>query len=157
MYYYTGGVKVVSVIGASNADEQLLDAARAIGKLAAQYGFAVATGGLDGVMSEAFIGAKDAGGLTIGLIPSYSKHDANDYCDICIPTGLGHARNILVASTGDLVFSIGGEFGTLSEIAIALKLNKKVISFRSPHEHADNYSLVKDFLEAAEKALEHLC
>jgi uncharacterized protein (TIGR00725 family) len=128
-------VRIISVIGASVADAFYCGAAYRVGFLAAEKGFVILTGGRTGVMEHAGKGAKDAGGISVGVLPSYDREDANRYCDIVIPTGLGHARNTVVVSAGELVVSIGGEMGTASEIAIALKLGRKVISLNSPLAH----------------------
>jgi len=76
-------------------------------------------------------GFKAAGGLTIGIIPSYDKKDANEFVDIVVPTGLGLARNVLVVQAGDIVVALPGEYGTLSEIAYCLQFGKPVISLAS--------------------------
>jgi hypothetical protein len=76
-------------------------------------------------------GFKAGGGLTIGIITSYNKNDANEYVDIVIPTGLGLARNVLVVQAGDIVVALPGEYGTLSEIAYCLQFGKPVISLNS--------------------------
>ena len=82
-------------------------------------------------MEYAAKGAKSAKGLTIGILPTYHASDANDYIDIPVVTGLGHARNIIVVGSADGVIAVGGEYGTLSEIAFALKLGKPVIGLKS--------------------------
>ncbi|MGA1861911.1 TIGR00725 family protein [Deferribacter thermophilus] len=136
----------VSVIGQSSFDPEICHIAESVGELMAKKGYAVITGGLSGVMEYALKGAKKHNGLTIGIIPTYNKKDANPFCDIVIPTGLNHARNILVVSSGDIVISVGGEYGTASEIAIALKLGKKVFSYKSPLVHENNFLNKSDFL-----------
>lgn len=127
-----------------------------VGYMVMSKGFIVLTGGLSGVMEHAMHGAKDAGGLTIGIIPSYDKSTANSYCDIVLPTGLGHGRNALVASSGDLCVSVGGEFGTASEIAMAKKLGKEVISFLSPIEHDTGFTDEDRFFDKYNQMLEKL-
>ncbi|NPA15099.1 MAG: TIGR00725 family protein [Deferribacteres bacterium] len=122
---------MIGVIGASIATSRDLENAFAIGKLIAQLGCALICGGLGGVMEAAARGAKEAGGLTIGVIPGYSKSDANPYIDVPIATGLGHARNVIIAATSDALVAVGGEYGTLSEIAFSLKMGKPVISLFS--------------------------
>ncbi|HDS29564.1 MAG TPA: TIGR00725 family protein, partial [Firmicutes bacterium] len=102
------------------------DIAYEVGKEIARRGAVLVCGGLGGSMEAACRGAKDKGGLTIGIIPVYEKNSANQWVDIVIPTGLGHARNNLVAAAGDGVIGIGGGWGTLSEIAIAVKMKKPV-------------------------------
>jgi uncharacterized protein (TIGR00725 family) len=85
------------------------------------------TGGLGGVMEAASRGARKGGGTTIGLLPGADRSAANRYVDIAIPTGLGEARNALVVRAADAVIAIGGAYGTLSEIALALKGGKRVV------------------------------
>ncbi len=92
-----------------------------VGRLLAKRGIAVVCGGLFGVMEAACMGAKEAGGTTIGILRTYQKEDANPYVDYVIPSGLGEARNVLVATAGDAAIAVGGRLGTLAEIAIALK------------------------------------
>src|SRR5919199_2439349 len=87
----------------------------------------VVCGGLGGVMEAACRGAKSAGGMTVGILPSGSRADANDYVDIALATGLGEARNALVVRAVDVLIAVGGEYGTLSEIALALKAGKPVV------------------------------
>ncbi|BAI79767.1 conserved hypothetical protein [Deferribacter desulfuricans SSM1] len=140
-------MKTVSIIGQSIYNEEICQIAETTGEIMAQKGYAVTTGGLSGVMEYALKGAKNYNGITIGIIPSYNKNDANKYCDIIIPTGLNHARNILVVSSGDIVISIGGEFGTVSEIAIALKMNKPLYSYKSPFDHKNNFLDKYQFLQ----------
>jgi uncharacterized protein (TIGR00725 family) len=85
------------------------------------------TGGLGGVMEAACMGAREAGGTTIGILPGSDRSAANPYVDIAIPTGLGEARNALVVRAADALIAIGGGYGTLSEIAFALKADKRVV------------------------------
>ena len=92
-----------------------------VGRLLAERGCAVVCGGLYGVMEAACMGAKEAGGTTIGILRKYNRNDANPYVDYAIPTGLGDGRNVLVATAGEAAIAIGGRLGTLSEIALALK------------------------------------
>ncbi|MGA1847394.1 TIGR00725 family protein [Deferribacter abyssi] len=139
-------MKSVSVIGTAKCDYRFCPIAETVGSLIAKKGYVTISGGLGGIMKYCFKGAKNKDGLTVGIIPSYNKNDANKYCDIVIPSGLGHARNILVVSSGDIVISIGGGYGTISEIAIALKLSKPVISYESPIHHENNFLDIDPFL-----------
>jgi uncharacterized protein (TIGR00725 family) len=84
-------------------------------------------GGLGGVMEAACRGAKEAGGTTVGILPGTERSDANAYVDIAIPTGLGQARNAIVARAADALVAVGGGYGTLSEIALALRHDKRVV------------------------------
>jgi uncharacterized protein (TIGR00725 family) len=117
----------IAIIGDSNpAPEVLLWAAEA-GRLVAQNDGVVICGGLGGVMAAAARGAAEAGGMTIGILPSYDATTANDAVTVTIATGLGHARNTLVVASGDAVIALPGSYGTLSEVAFALILGKPVI------------------------------
>ncbi len=110
--------------------EQTSDDARLahdVGRLLAEAGAVVVCGGLGGVMEAACRGAKEAGGLTVGILPGYDRRAANRWVDVAIATGLGEARNTLVVRASDAVIAIGGEYGTLSEIAFALKLGRPVV------------------------------
>ena len=118
----------VSVVGSSGSiDDETAKKAYKLGRLLAEKGYIVISGGLDGVMEATFKGASDAGGITVGIIPSLNKEDANKYCKIVIPTGLGYARNFLNVSSADVVIAIKGGKGTLSEIAMALVYHRPVI------------------------------
>jgi len=122
---------IVSVIGAGTCDKEISDIAEEVGRLVARKGAILVTGGLGGVMEAASKGAKEAGGITVGILPGFSKNEANQYVQIPIPTGLSHARNILVVRSADAVIAVAGEYGTLSEIAIALKLGKPVVGIKT--------------------------
>jgi len=121
----------IGVIGAARASEDEFARALKVGELVAKRGAVLICGGLEGVMEAASLGAKNAGGTTVGIIPSYEKKDANPYVQIVVATGMGHARNTIVAASSDALIAIGGETGTLSEIALALKLGKKVIGLET--------------------------
>ncbi len=124
-------MKAVGVIGAGKANEELLKIAEEVGRLLAKEGFLVITGGLGGVMEAASKGAYLQGGLTIGILPTLRKEDANPYVKIPITTGMGEMRNALIVRASDALIAIGGEYGTLSEIAFALKTGKKVIGIKT--------------------------
>ncbi len=121
----------ISVIGAGTCDKDTYAIAEHIGKLIAHKGAVLVTGGLGGVMEAASKGAKETGGTVIGLLPGFSKKDANAYVTIPVITGLSHARNVIVVRSADAVIAVAGEYGTLSEIAIALKLGKPVIGLNT--------------------------
>jgi hypothetical protein len=122
---------VIAVIGGRNAGEDLLDIAEEVGRLIGEKGFIMLCGGLGGVMEAAARGVKDVGGLTVGILPQDDKGYANPYVDIPVATGLGIGRNIIIARTADALIAIGGEYGTLSEIAFALQLGKPVIGINT--------------------------
>jgi len=123
--------KVVSVIGGHTCTKEVEQIAQELGKKLAKVVDILVCGGLSGTMKAVCQGFKAEGGLTIGIIPSYNKSDANTFVDIVIPTGLGLARNVLVVKSADVVVALPGEAGTLSEIAYALQFGIPVISLKS--------------------------
>jgi uncharacterized protein (TIGR00725 family) len=118
---------IISVIGAGSCDSKIFSIAEHVGRLIAKEGATLITGGLGGVMEAASKGAREAGGTVAGIIPGFSRDDANAFVDIPIVTGMSHARNVIIVRSADAVIAVSGEYGTLSEIAIALKLGKPVI------------------------------
>jgi uncharacterized protein (TIGR00725 family) len=126
-----GAGPYVAVVGAGDADEALAAAAEEVGRGLAEGGAAVVCGGLGGVMEAACRGAKSAGGLTIGILPGRRRHDANPWVDVAIPTGMGETRNALVVLSADAVVAVGGEHGTLSEVAFGLKVGRPVVGLRT--------------------------
>lgn len=123
--------RIISVIGGADSNPEILKLAEDIGAEIAKRGAALACGGMLGVMEAACKGAKKNAGVTIGILPTDSKEDANKYVDYALPTGLGYARNFLVAKAGDAVIVIDGSAGTLSEIAIAWFSFKPIVALRS--------------------------
>ena len=123
--------KTIGVIGGRRVDKTLLNEAEKVGRLIAQKEIVLVCGGLSGVMEAVSRGARSAGGVTVGILPQEHKRDANEYIDIPIVTGLGIGRNVIIARTADVLISIGGEYGTLSEIAFALQMGKPVIGIRT--------------------------
>jgi uncharacterized protein (TIGR00725 family) len=117
----------IAVVGPGRADPPQLDAAEAVGRALAEAGAIVVCGGLGGVMEAACRGAREAGGITLGLLPGSDRSAANAWVGIAVPTGLGEARNALVVRAADAVVAVAGEYGTLSEIALALKAGKPVV------------------------------
>ncbi len=124
-------MRMIGVIGAGKGDEELLKIAEEVGRLLAKEGVIVVTGGLGGVMEAACRGAALEGGITIGILPTLKKEDANPFVKIPIPTGMGEMRNVLIVRASDVLIAIGGEYGTLSEIAFALKLGKRVVGLKT--------------------------
>ncbi|MDT8357847.1 MAG: TIGR00725 family protein [Methanomicrobiaceae archaeon] len=114
----------IAVIGAAGCTSEEADAAETIGYLIAANGETLCCGGRGGVMEAACRGAKQQGGLTVGILPDLSG--GNPYLDVVIRTDLGNARNAVLVGSSDAVIAVGGGYGTLSEIAIALKMNKPV-------------------------------
>ncbi len=117
------------MIGDSEADNRAVLLAQEVGSLIATLGYAVVTGGRGGIMEAANKGASQAGGLSIGILPSESFSKANKYCHIVIPTGLGHARNALTAMACDAIIAIGGGAGTLSELSFSWIHKKPIFVF----------------------------
>lgn len=122
---------MVAVCGESEPQTSLADLAFDVGRGIAQRGAILICGGMTGVMEHAARGAQSLGGVTIGLLPTDDAADANPYIDVPIATGLGHARNAILALTADGVIAIGGGLGTLSEIALALRNKKPVVGLRT--------------------------
>ena len=120
--------KAVAIIGASDPRPEERATASEVGRLLAREQLVVVCGGLGGIMAAACEGAKSGGGLTVGILPMHEKRYANPYVDIAIPTGMHEARNAIVALAGDAVVAIGGGFGTLSEIALALRAGRLVVA-----------------------------
>ncbi len=119
---------VIAVVGAGKCSKKLRDMACEVGKYVAEKGGVIVCGGMGGIMEGVARGAREAGGLTIGILPTDLKDDANEFIDIVIPTGFGEARNIMVVRAADAVVAFPGKFGTLSEMAFALHAKKPVIS-----------------------------
>jgi uncharacterized protein (TIGR00725 family) len=117
----------VAVVGPGEAEERHAAAAEEVGRLIAESGALLVCGGLGGVMEAACRGARAAGGTTVGILPGLDRSAANPHLDLALPTGLGEARNALVVRAADAVIAIGGGYGTLSEIALALRAGKPVI------------------------------
>jgi uncharacterized protein (TIGR00725 family) len=118
----------VAVIGpGSGASAAELEAAEELGRLLAEADAVLVCGGLGGVMEAACRGAQSTGGLTLGILPGRDRSDANPYVEVAVPTGLGEARNALVVRAADAVVAVGGAYGTLSEIALALKGGTPVV------------------------------
>ncbi len=114
----------ISVIGSGSEWEKQ---AEEVGRLLAERGCTVVTGGGGEVMAAAARGAKQAGGRTIGILPGESPSEANEWIDYAVATGSGHARNLAVAASGDAVIAVGGGWGTMSEIAFARRLGRPTV------------------------------
>jgi len=120
----------VAVVGGGDCSPKVREQAQELGRLLAERGHVLICGGLGGVMEAAARGARTAGGLVVGVLPG-EKIDANPSIGIAIATGMGHARNVIIVKSADAVIALAGEHGTLSEIALALKMKKLVISLQS--------------------------
>jgi len=144
---------LIGVIGASYEDENR-KLAYEVGRLIAEKGAVLVCGGLGGAMQYTCQGAKEMGGLTVGILPMDNTQDANPHVDIPIATGMGYARNVIIARTCDAAIAIGGRYGTLSEIAHVLNMGGKVFALNSWNvlEGHENFIVVKSPAEAVELA-----
>jgi uncharacterized protein (TIGR00725 family) len=140
----------VSVIGGSSVSDEHYEQAREVGRLLGERGHEVVCGGRTGVMEAVCRGAVETGGHTIGILPGEDRTAANEYVETVIATGLGNARNALVALNGDAVIAVNGSTGTLSEIALALDRSLPVAGLDT-HDVEDVQAV-----ETAEKAVEHV-
>ncbi|MCC6346820.1 MAG: TIGR00725 family protein [Nitrospirales bacterium] len=123
--------KVIAVVGAGAAGKKETHTAEEAGRLIALRGAILVCGGLSGVMEAAARGAKDAGGITVGILPQNHCNEANPYIDVPVATGFGEGRNVIIVRTADALIAVGGEYGTLSEISFALKTGKPVVGIHS--------------------------
>ncbi|ABG03486.1 conserved hypothetical protein [Rubrobacter xylanophilus DSM 9941] len=124
------GAPYISVVGSGRASGELYELAREVGRLVAGRGAVVVCGGLGGVMEAAARGAREAGGVAIGVLPGEDRRGANRYLTYAVATGAGQARNLAVVCSGDAVIAVGGEYGTLSEIGLARKVGRPVVVLR---------------------------
>ena len=149
------GAPYIAVVGPGQATADQAAEAEAVGRGLAEAGAVLVCGGLGGVMEAACRGAREAGGVTVGILPGSDRAAANRWVAVAVPTGLGEARNALVVRAADAVVAVAGEFGTLSEIALALKAGKTVVGVgtwdlgRDP----DPITRARDGTEAATLAL----
>ena len=150
--------RIVAVIGDSRCLKPVLDIAEEVGRLVALKGAVLMCGGYGGVMEAAARGAKKAGGQTIGILSGKDASGMNAWIDIPIVTGMRDARNIIIARTADGVVAVGGGFGTLSEIAFSLMLDKKIVgigSWKLSH-HDSSRRFYFPLLQDAKTAVQHL-
>jgi uncharacterized protein (TIGR00725 family) len=151
-------IKKIAVIGGSRIERKsdIYNMTYEVGRHIAASGAALVCGGLSGVMEAACRGAREAGGLTIGILPSTDENTANDWVDIRIPTGLGYARNSLVVLSSHAVIAIDGAEGTLSEIGYALTFNKPLIGLNTWHikPFEDTSSALIRYAETPQQAVE---
>jgi len=122
---------IVAVIGGNFCDQKIAKIAYEVGKGIAQKKHILICGGLGGVMEAACRGAKDEGGLTIGILPGRDRSEANQFVDIPIVTAMSHARNAIITRTAEVLIAVDGKYGTLSEIGLALAEGKKVIGINT--------------------------
>uniref|UniRef100_A0A7V5XH50 TIGR00725 family protein n=1 Tax=Thermodesulfobacterium geofontis TaxID=1295609 RepID=A0A7V5XH50_9BACT len=147
--------KRIGIIGTGIADKEIYESAYKVGKLLAEKGAIIYTGGLGGVMEAASKGAFEAGGITVGILPGHKAEDANPYVKILVLTDMGHARNVILIRSVEIVVAIAGGYGTLSEIALALKMWKPVIGFKT-WENIPGVHYVSSAEEVLSKILEFL-
>jgi uncharacterized protein (TIGR00725 family) len=149
---------IVAVIGNSSCSPEEAKLAETVGELLAQQGVTVVCGGLGGVMEAVCRGAKSKGGLTVGILPGQDSSTANPWVDVPVVTAIGEARNVAVAKSAQAVIAIGGGYGTLSEIAYALKSGIPVIgldtwSLSRKGRQDDSITRVQSAAEAVDKAI----
>ena len=140
----------IGVIGAGKCSGPVYRIARNLGSEIGKNGWILVCGGLGGVMEGAARGCSEVGGMTVGILPGLDKNSANPYINIALATGLGEGRNLLVVRASDVLVSIAGEYGTLSEIALALKTNRPVIGIHT-WENIKGIHYVSDVQEAIQK------
>lgn len=119
---------IVGVIGAGTVSAAGYEAARRVGQLLAEAGLVLVCGGRGGVMEAACRGCQEKGGISLGILPGANRQEANPYVSLPVVTDMGHARNVIIAHTAQVLIAVEGEYGTLSEIAVALKLGRPVIA-----------------------------
>ena len=149
---------IIAVIGDSSCSPEEAKLAEAVGELLAQQGATVVCGGLGGVMEAVCRGAKSKGGLTVGILPGQDSSTANPWVDVPVATGIGEARNVVVIKSAQAVIAIGGSYGTLSEIAYALKNGIPVVglntwSLSRNGREDDSIIRVQSAVEAVNKAI----
>ncbi|MDG6243863.1 MAG: TIGR00725 family protein [Methanolobus sp.] len=145
----------IGVIGAGICDTRIQRIAEEVGVELAEKKAILICGGHGGVMEASAAGSKRAGGTTVGVLPGDSRINANAYIDIAIVTEMGHARNVIIARSADALIAIGGEYGTLSEIAHSLKMGKTVVTLESKWE-IEGTIKAKDPKEAVRIAIESI-
>ena len=121
----------IGVIGAGECSSEIYHQAKEVGHLIGENDWTLFCGGLGGVMEAAAKGCYQSGGITVGILPGKEKDSANPFITLPIATGLGEGRNLLVVRASDVVVAIGGAYGTLSEIGLALKIGKPVIGLKT--------------------------
>jgi hypothetical protein len=142
----------VAVIGSGAEWES---AAEEVGRLLAERGCTVVTGGLGEVMAAAHRGAKSVSGTTLAILPGEERRAANPWADHVVVTGIGHARNLAVAASGDAVIAVGGSYGTIAEMALALRLGRPVVALAGA-PFVEGAMRAATAAEAVELALGHL-
>lgn len=121
----------VGVIGSVEADSVILDLAREVGREIARRGAILVCGGRGGVMEAAAQGAREGGGVVVGILPGTSRSEANPYLTVSVVTGMGEGRNAIVVRSSDVAIAVAGGYGTLSEIGLALKMGVPVVGLNT--------------------------
>ncbi|MDI6631884.1 MAG: TIGR00725 family protein [Thermoanaerobacteraceae bacterium] len=147
-------IDYVAVVGSAACSAELEALAYDVGRELARRKAVVLCGGRGGVMAAAARGVREGGGLAIGILPGSSRREANPYLSIALATDLGDARNAVIACAADAVIAVGGGYGTLSEVALALKKGKPVVALAFSFPEVRGIHRVKTPLEAVEVALE---
>ncbi len=143
----------VGIIGSGSCDEKLFSIAERIGEILAEKGCVIINGGLGGIMEASAKGASRKGGIVVGVLPTADKSRANSYVSVAIATNMGHARNMIIVHSSDALIAVGGGYGTVSEMAIALKEGRRVVAIEPPVV-LPGLILAKSPEEAVEKVLE---
>jgi uncharacterized protein (TIGR00725 family) len=144
---------LIGVVGGNEAPPSVRDTAQDVGRLIAERGHILVCGARGGVMEAACRGAKEAGGLTVGILPGLDRSDANEFLDVSLPTGLGEMRDGLVARAAQAVVAVGGAWGTLAEIAFARAAGTPVFGVGTWELGEDGVVVVRSGTEAAERAV----
>lgn len=119
----------VAVVGAGDAGPELMRVAEDVGRGLGEHGAVVLCGGLSGVMEAACRGCRAGGGTSVGILPGDDRAAANEFVDVALATGMGEMRNALIVRAADVVVALGGEYGTLAEVAFALKIGRPVVGY----------------------------
>ena len=149
----------IGVAAASAPDERVVALAEALGRHLAEAGAVIVCGGGGGAMAAVCRGAAGAGGTAVGLLPGHSRDEGNPHLSVAVPTGLGEGRNVLLVRASDALVAVGGGFGTLSEIALALRTGVPVVGLATwalaiDGTPVDAYPQLDDPAEAARRAIE---
>lgn len=146
------GPAQIAVVGGGRCGTRTATVARALGRELARAGAIVVCGGRGGVMAAVARGAREAGGTVVGVLPGYGRGEGNRWLTIALPTGLGHARNVLVVAAADAVIALPGASGTLSEIALAGVLRRPVVALGA-WRHVGGIVQAHDARDAARRAV----
>jgi hypothetical protein len=146
--------RYAAVAGPHTCDEETAALARAVGRELGKAGFTVVTGGEGGAMEHASQGAREAGGTVVGILPGTDRSRANVHADVTVVTGIGHARNLAVVASGDVLVAVGGGWGTLSEIALAGVLGRPVVALAGWRvQHATELPGEVHYVDSVEEAV----